>query len=194
MKRLNLPNQLTISRILIVPVIVVLLMFPGRWTCFAAGALFAVAGFTDLVDGYVARRTNQISSLGKFLDPLADKLLVSSVLIMLVQLAWVPGWIAVIIICRDIMVTGLRAVASDEGVVIAADKYGKLKTVLQLVALEPLILHYSWLGLPVHSIGMVLLYLSLILTIFSGCNYFLNFFRILRHDHAGSDTQGGVEP
>ena len=193
MKRLNLPNQLTISRILLVPVIVILLMVPGRWTCFAAGALFALAGFTDLVDGWIARKTNQISSLGKFLDPLADKLLVSSVLIMLVQLAWVPGWIAVIIICRDIMVTGLRAVASDEGIVIAADKYGKLKTVLQLVALEPLILHYTWFGIPLHSIGMILLYLSLVLTIFSGCNYFLNFFKELRCGHAESGTQGGVE-
>lgn len=193
MKTLNLPNQLTISRILLVPVIMALLMFPGRWVCFAAGVLFAVAGFTDLIDGYLARKTNQISSLGKFLDPLADKMLVSSVLIMLVQLAWVPGWVAVVIICRDIMVTGLRAIAADDGIVIAADKYGKLKTVLQLVALEPLILHYPWFGIPMHTIGMVLLYLSLILTVFSGYNYFLNFFKEVRASHNGSDTQGNKE-
>ena len=177
MKHLNLPNQLTISRILIVPILVVLLMFPRPWTCLLAGFLFAVAGFTDLIDGYLARRDQQITSLGKFLDPLADKVLVSSVLVMLVQLGWVPGWIAIIIICRDVMVTGLRAIAADEGIVIAADKYGKLKTVLQLVALEPLILHYTWLGIPMHGIGMFLLYLALLLTVFSGCNYFLNFFR-----------------
>lgn len=177
MMKLNLPNQLTLSRILTVPVIVVLLMYEGKWTCFAAGLVFAVAGFTDLIDGYLARKDNQITSLGKFLDPLADKMLVSSVLIMLVQLGWVPGWVAIIIICRDVMVMGLRAVAADDGIVIAADKYGKFKTVLQLVALEPLILHYDLLGLPVHAIGLTLLYISLVLTVFSGCNYFVGFYR-----------------
>lgn len=177
MKGLNLPNQLTISRIALVPVIVVLLMFPGKWTCFVAGLLFAVAGFTDLVDGYLARKGNQITSLGKFLDPLADKVLVSSILVMLVQLGWVPGWVAILIICRDVMVTGLRAIASDEGVVIPADQYGKVKTVLQLVALEPLILHYSWFGIPLHTIGLILLYISLVMTVFSGCNYFLRFYK-----------------
>lgn len=191
MKTLNLPNQLTLSRILLVPAIVALLMFEGKWTCFVAGALFAIAGFTDLVDGYLARRENQITSLGKFLDPLADKVLVCSVLVMLVELGWVPGWVAVVIICRDIMVTGLRAVASDEGIVIAADKYGKMKTVLQLVALEPLILHYTWLGIPMHSVGIVLLYMALVLTVFSGCNYFLAFFRDWRGSNAGVQQQGG---
>lgn len=177
MTHLNLPNQLTLSRIFVVPLVVVLLMFPGKWTCFAAGAFFAIAGFTDLFDGYLARKANQITILGKFLDPLADKILVSSVLIMLVQLGWVPGWVAIIIICRDVMVTGLRAVAADEGFVIAADKYGKIKTVLQLVALEPLILHHPWFGLPLHDIGLVLLYISLALTVFSGYNYFVGFYR-----------------
>lgn len=173
----TLPNQLTISRILLVPVLVLLLTFPGKWTCLLAGVLFALAGFTDLIDGYLARKDNQITSLGKFLDPLADKILVSSILVMLVQNNWVPGWIAVVIICRDIMVTGLRAVAADEGVVLAADKYGKLKTVLQLVALEPLILNYNWWGIPLDLIGMILLYIALVLTVFSGCNYFFNFYR-----------------
>jgi len=177
MKVLNLPNQLTISRIVLVPVMVVLLMFPGKWTCLVTGVLFAVAGFTDLIDGYLARKENQITSLGKFLDPLADKILVSSVLVMLVQNGWIPGWIAIVIICRDIMVTGLRAIAADEGVVLAADKYGKIKTVLQLVAMEPLILHYPLLGIPMHPIGMFLLYIALALTVFSGCNYFHNFYR-----------------
>lgn len=185
MNLLNLPNQLTISRIIIVPILVVLLMFPGKWVCLIAGALFALAGFTDLVDGYLARKENQITSLGKFLDPLADKILVSSVLIMLAELGWVPGWVAIVIICRDIMVTGLRAVAADEGVVIAADRFGKLKTVLQLVALEPLILHHPWFGIPLHEIGTFLLYMALALTVFSGCNYFLVFFRNWRSNSAG---------
>lgn len=177
MKMLNLPNQLTISRILLVPVLVAVLALDGERSSLLAGILFAVAGFTDLIDGYLARKDNLVTSLGKFLDPLADKVLVSSVLVMLVQLGRISAWIAIIIICRDLMVTGLRAVAADDGVVIAADKYGKLKTVLQLVALEPLILHYSWLGIPMHMIGMILLYIALALTVFSGCNYFLVFFR-----------------
>ena len=177
MKLLNLPNKLTLSRIFIVPVVLVFLAVDTQWGCLLAGIFFAIAGFTDLIDGYLARKDNQVTSLGKFLDPLADKLLVSSILIMLVWLNRVAVWIAIIIICRELMVTGLRAVAADEGVVIAADKYGKMKTVVQLVALEPLILHYSWLGIPMRSIGICLLYISLVLTVFSGCNYFMHFFR-----------------
>lgn len=178
----NLPNQLTLSRILLAPVIIALLYFPSFWTCLFAGFLFIVAAFTDLFDGYLARKGNQITSLGKFLDPLADKVLISSVLIMLVQNGWVQAWIAIVIICRDIMVTGLRAVAADEGIVISADKYGKAKTVLQILALTPLIWHYGWrvgkFTLPVHDIGIFTLYLALILTVISGVNYFLSFYRI----------------
>ncbi len=191
MKILNLPNQITISRIAIVPVIIGLLMHQGPWACFFAGLLFAVAGFTDLIDGYLARRENQITSLGKFLDPLADKLLISSILIMLVQNGWVPGWVAIVIICRDVMVTGLRAIAAEEGVVIAADRYGKLKTVLQIVAIEPLILHYPLLGVPLHGIGMFLLYIALLLTVFSGCNYFLNFYRDWKRKEGEKKDRGG---
>lgn len=178
----NLPNQLTLSRILLAPLIIALLYFPSFWTCFFAGLLFIVAAFTDLFDGYLARKGNQITSLGKFLDPLADKVLISSVLIMLVQNGWVQAWIAIVIICRDIMVTGLRAIAADEGIVISADKYGKAKTVLQIVALTPLIWHYGWrigsFTLPVHEIGIFTLYLALILTVVSGVNYFLSFQRV----------------
>lgn len=192
MKILNLPNQLTISRIALVPVMVVLMMFPENpWTCFFAGLFFAVAGFTDLVDGYLARKDNQITRLGKFLDPLADKILVSSVLVMLVQNGRVPGWIAVVIICRDVMVTGLRAIAADEGVVLAADTYGKLKTVMQLVAIGPLILHYPLLGIPVRPIGMFLLYIALVLTVFSGGNYFFNFYRDWKIKTATQGRQEG---
>jgi CDP-diacylglycerol--glycerol-3-phosphate 3-phosphatidyltransferase len=175
--QLNLPTWLTISRMAIVPVIVVLLMFPGRWTCFVAALLFAAAGLTDLLDGRLARKTNQITSLGKFLDPLADKILVNSALIMLVQNAWVPGWAAVLIIGRDTLVTGLRAVAAKEGVVIAADRHGKFKTVLLIVAVDILLLHYDLPGIPVHDLGMLVLYFSLALTLFSGYNYFRTFYR-----------------
>jgi CDP-diacylglycerol--glycerol-3-phosphate 3-phosphatidyltransferase len=181
----NLPNRLTLSRIVIVPVIVGLLMCPGRWTCLVASLLFVAAGLTDLMDGRLARQNNQITNLGKFLDPLADKILVNSVLIMLVGNGWVPGWAAVIIICRDVMVMGLRAIAADEGMVIAADVYGKLKTVLQIVALVPLIVHYDTFGIPVHSLGMIVLYISLALTVFSGYNYFATFYRTWRGRPAG---------
>lgn len=173
----NLPNQLTLGRILLVPVVLVLLALETKWSCFFAFVVFAVASFTDLVDGYLARRGGQVTNLGKLLDPLADKVLVTSVLIMLVELDWVSAWIAIIIICRDMMVTGLRAMAADSGIVIAADKYGKLKTILQLMALGPLILHYPWLGLPLETIGQILLYIALVLTVFSGVNYFVLFFK-----------------
>ena len=180
MKLLNLPNSITLSRIAFVPVILALVAMETRWSCFFAALFFTVAALSDLVDGYLARKNNLITSLGKFLDPLADKVLVSSVLIMFVALAWVPAWIVIVIICRDLMVTGLRAVASDEGVVIAADKYGKWKTTLQMISLVPLLLHHDWFGLPLGTIGLVLLYISLFLTVFSGINYFMQFFKVLR--------------
>ena len=121
MQLFNHPNKLTLSRIAVVPLILVGMAYESKWSCLAAGVLFALAGVTDLLDGWLARRENLVTSIGKLLDPLADKILVCSVLIMLVQMAWIPGWVAIVIICRDIMVTGLRAVAADEGVVIAAD-------------------------------------------------------------------------
>ena len=190
MKLLNLPNSITLSRIAIVPVILLLAAMETQWSCFFATLLFIVAALSDLVDGYLARKNNLITSLGKFLDPLADKVLVSSVLIMFVELAWVPAWIVIVIICRDLMVTGLRAVASDEGVVIAADKYGKWKTTLQMIALVPLLLHHDWFGLPLIFLGTLLLYVSLFLTVFSGVNYFLQFFRVLRGNRAQPSGPG----
>jgi CDP-diacylglycerol--glycerol-3-phosphate 3-phosphatidyltransferase len=175
---LNLPNLLTYSRVLAVPVIVVMLYYPGRLVCLLAMLLFIAAALTDMVDGILARRMNIISNFGKFLDPLADKLLISSVLVMLVQLGWVSAWIAIVIIARELTVTGLRAMASDKGLVMAADRYGKMKTIFQIVALCPLILHYPWFGLDPVLPGMVLLYVSLGLTIFSGANYLYNFYKM----------------
>ena len=180
MTNLNLPNMLTISRILLVPVILAGMVMATRWSCFFATLAFGVAAFTDFIDGYLARSGNQITRLGKFLDPLADKVLVCSVLVMSVQLGQAAGWVAIVIICRDILVTGLRAIAADEGVVIAADTLGKLKTILQMLALAPLILRHTWFGVPMHELGIFLLYIALGLTIFSGCNYFWSFSRIWR--------------
>lgn len=171
----TLANKLTLLRILAMPLIVGLLHAPGRGACAAAMVLFILASLTDLADGIVARRSNQVTNLGKFLDPLADKLLICSILVMLVNLDWVPAWVAILIIAREITVTGLRAVAADEGVVIAADRYGKLKTILQIVALCPLILHYEWLGLDPRPFGQAVLYAALALTLFSGGKYLRDF-------------------
>ncbi len=162
------------------PLILWLIAIGSKLSCFLAAVLFSIAALTDLFDGYIARKAGQVTSFGKFLDPLADKVLVCSVLIMLVETGQVAAWIAIVIICRDIMVTGLRAIASDEGVVIAADTFGKIKTVLQLVALIPLTIRFPILGISMQGIGMFVLYIALVLTIYSGWNYFNNFFKAMR--------------
>jgi CDP-diacylglycerol--glycerol-3-phosphate 3-phosphatidyltransferase len=175
----NLANNLTFLRIACIPLLVLLLYFPGRVTCLMAMFIFIFASLTDLADGIIARRYNLVTNLGKFLDPLADKLLVASALIMLVKLGWVEAWIAITILSRETLVTGLRAIASDQGLVIAADKYGKLKTILQLVAICPLLLHYRWWNFDPVPLGQVLIYVALILTLFSGANYLRNFYKKL---------------
>jgi len=181
--KLNIADKITLSRVAIVPVLIVLLYMPGRITCLVAMLLFIAACVTDMIDGIVARKYNLVSSFGKFLDPLADKILISSVLVMLVHLrdgaggSWAPAWVVVVIIGRELLVTGLRAMAVEQGAVIAADRYGKLKTVLQIVALCPIILHYPWFGLDMAALGQVLLYLALVMTVFSGGNYLYNFFK-----------------
>lgn len=178
---LNLANMLTLARIFAVPVIVVLLYmeqeFQTRMLAYLSALVFALASLTDMADGYIARRQNLITNLGKFLDPLADKLLIGSVLIMLVQLGWVEAWIVVIIICRELAVTGMRGVAADKGVVIAADHFGKLKTIAQSLALVPLLTHYPVFGFDPVPVGMFILYVALALTIFSGGNYLYNFYK-----------------
>ncbi|MGE4298615.1 MAG: CDP-diacylglycerol--glycerol-3-phosphate 3-phosphatidyltransferase [Desulfovibrionaceae bacterium] len=173
----NLANKITLIRILSVPVIVFLLHFPNRISCLFAALLFLIAAVTDLVDGEIARRRNMVTSFGKFLDPLADKVLIGSVLIMLVQRGWAPGWVAVVIIARELMVTGLRAAAMEKGQVIAADRFGKLKTVLQSMAVAPLTLHEPWFGIDPVPAGEIMLYIALGMTVLSGANYLYGFYR-----------------
>jgi CDP-diacylglycerol--glycerol-3-phosphate 3-phosphatidyltransferase len=173
----NLANKLTLMRILAVPVIVLLLYFPSVPTSWAALVVFVFAAVTDLVDGMVARSQQQVTNFGKFLDPLADKLLICSVLIMLVENDWAPAWVVILIMGRELAVTGLRAIAVDQGVVIAADKYGKIKTVLQIFALCPLILNYPLLGWDPRPLGMILLYAALVMTVVSGGKYMYNFYK-----------------
>jgi CDP-diacylglycerol--glycerol-3-phosphate 3-phosphatidyltransferase len=174
----NLPNCLTLARIFAMPVVVALLYCEGRISCFLATLFFVLASVTDLLDGHIARKENLVTSFGKFLDPLADKVLVCSVCIMLTQLDRVPAWITILIVCRELIVTGLRAVAADEGVVIAADTYGKLKTFFQSLALVPLILHYPLPGgFDIRPVGEFLLYIALALTLFSGGKYIFSYCR-----------------
>lgn len=175
---INIPNALTVVRILAVPFIIALLYFPARTTCLVATVLFLVAILTDLADGFWARRYNQVTNFGKFLDPLADKILIASVLIMLVELNWIPAWIAIVVIVRELLVTGLRAIAADKGQVIAADKYGKMKTIMQSVALVPLIYHYPVFGVDAAKLGFVLLLVAVVLTLYSGWNYLYSFYRV----------------
>ncbi len=174
---LNLANKITLLRILMAPLVVILLYFEGPVTCILAALAFIFASITDWADGYIARRSNTVTSMGKFLDPLADKVLICSILIMFVKLAWAPAWVVIVIVCRELVVTGLRAIAIDEGIVLAADYLGKVKTVLQILAVVPLTLHYPLWGYDLHMVGLVLLYAAMLLAVGSGFNYCYNFYR-----------------
>lgn len=174
---LNLANQLSLLRILLTPIVVGLLYFPGPILCIIAVLIFIFASLTDWLDGYIARHYNSVTSMGKFLDPLADKLLICSVLIMFVKLDWAPAWVVIVIICRELIVTGLRAIAIDEGIVLAADRFGKAKTVLQMCAIVPLTLHYPIWGIKIWPIGEYILYVAMLVAIYSGINYCAKFIR-----------------
>lgn len=180
--RLTPPNLLTLFRILTVPVVVLLLYTPdGGDISFsksvAAMVLFTVSAFTDLFDGYLARRYAMVTSLGKLLDPLADKLLVCAAVVMLIPSGRVPAWMVAIIVGREIGVTGLRGFASTEGVIIAASPLGKAKTVILSIGVGALIFNYPVLGIDVHLLGMVFLVAGLILTALSGMDYFFRFLK-----------------
>jgi len=168
---MNLPNQLTMLRILLIPVFVVVLM-TGHW--YASGIIFIVASATDALDGHIARKNNLITNFGKIMDPLADKLLVTSALICLVELGTIPGWMVIVILAREFMITGLRAVAAGQGIIIAAGKSGKMKTILQMTALS-LILLKDWpfsmfTDLPIST---AVLWAAVIMTIYSGVEYII---------------------
>ncbi|GAB4365877.1 MAG: CDP-diacylglycerol--glycerol-3-phosphate 3-phosphatidyltransferase [Deltaproteobacteria bacterium] len=180
--RLNPANLLTLLRILVVPVVVLLLYVPdGRDVGFvpsvAATVLFTLAMFTDLFDGYIARRYGMVTSLGKLLDPLADKLLVCAAMVMLIPPGRVPAWIVAIIVGREIGVTALRGAATSEGLVIAASSLGKAKTVILSIGVGALILNYPVFGIDIHLLGMVFLLAGLVLTAWSGLDYFFRFLK-----------------
>lgn len=174
---LNLPNILSIVRILTAPILIVLLLDPDKVLSLAAALVFALVCLTDWVDGYLARKWGLITAFGKFLDPLADKVLVTTALIMLIPLGRVPAWMVALIIGREMAVTGLRVVASTMGISIPASILGKYKTLLQIIAIVPLIVHHSYFGIDFHAVGFVILIIAFVMTVVSGVDYFLKFFR-----------------
>ncbi|MGH7183363.1 MAG: CDP-diacylglycerol--glycerol-3-phosphate 3-phosphatidyltransferase [Nitrospiraceae bacterium] len=176
---LNLPNFITFTRILLIPVFVVLFVTPTEDRSLSAAIVFVVAAVTDLLDGYLARRNGQVTTLGKLLDPIADKLLVLSALILLVNLDRVSALIAILIIAREVAVTGIRAIAAGEGMVIAAETTGKYKMALQVVAIVLLILEDTFMSNfgNLHLAGIVTLYLSLLFGYVSGGQYIWSFWK-----------------
>ncbi len=174
---MNLANILTLSRIIVVPIIAVLLLDDNVLNSLIAAVLFLVASITDYVDGYLARRMHMESDLGKLLDPLADKLLISTVLIMLIPLDRVPAWMVAVMIGREMAVTGLRGIASEKQVVIAASWLGKYKTAFQCVAGFPLLVHYPIFGLQFQQGGEFFLWIAFFFSLWSGWEYMYGYAR-----------------
>lgn len=168
---MNLPNGLTLVRIFLVPVLVAVLL--TKYNPLVAAAIFLAASLTDLLDGYFARKRGQVTTLGILLDPVADKLLISSAFISLVQLQIVPAWMVVIIIGREFAVSGLRSIASVQGFTIDASQFGKMKMATQVAAITLLILgdHYSFF----RAVGVVALYFVVLFAVISAVDYFRTF-------------------
>jgi CDP-diacylglycerol---glycerol-3-phosphate 3-phosphatidyltransferase len=176
---LNLPNTLTLLRILLVPVVVVALLDETPNGDAIAAGVFALAALTDGLDGWIARSRGSITTFGKLMDPLADKLLVTAALVSLVSLGRLEAWIAMVIIAREFAVTGLRSVAAEQGVVIQASWMGKLKTVLQIAAIIALI------AVVPTPLGVdILVYVALAVTVISGLDYFFGFRRMVSGEAA----------
>ncbi|MGI6678885.1 MAG: CDP-diacylglycerol--glycerol-3-phosphate 3-phosphatidyltransferase [Dehalobacterium sp.] len=178
---MNLANKLTLARIFLIPLFMVILLTRiPKYGDVLAAIIFIIAASTDGLDGYIARSRKQITNLGKLMDPLADKLLVSAALICLVELGMIKAWVAIVIIGREFAVTGLRAIAAGEGVIVAASKLGKYKTVSQIVAISVILFHdLYWPIFPI-SIGSILLYIAVGFTIASGVDYFLKAKKLLK--------------
>jgi CDP-diacylglycerol--glycerol-3-phosphate 3-phosphatidyltransferase len=172
----NLPNSLSLIRLACLPVIVLCLSYEGRLGSFLAALFFGMAFVTDFLDGYFARRYGAVTVIGKMLDPLADKILVILTLIMLIPLGRIPAWIVMLIVVRELAITGLRSIAAAEGVIIPASALGKYKTVFQCSATIALCLHYEYLAVDLHVVGMVLLWIALGFTLWSGWAYFRDFY------------------
>jgi CDP-diacylglycerol--glycerol-3-phosphate 3-phosphatidyltransferase len=193
----NLPNMLTLGRILLIPVFVWFMYDADPFYSLLAGAVFAVASITDVVDGYLARKWNLITVVGKFMDPLADKLIVMAALVMMVRLGRIAAWVVIVLLARELIVSGLRTIAASEGMVIAAGQEGKWKTSLQLVGVISLCVHYvhpldlGFRVVPVdyNQVGKVLVYLSGAFSVWSAVVYFRAFLSMLARRGGGADAQ-----
>ncbi|WP_019414857.1 CDP-diacylglycerol--glycerol-3-phosphate 3-phosphatidyltransferase [Paenisporosarcina sp. TG20] len=188
---MNIPNQITVSRVIMIPIFVIFMLVDFGWGDVAilgttlpvehiiGAIIFIIAAVTDFIDGYYARKHNLVTNMGKFLDPLADKLLVSAALIILVELGFAPAWVVIIIISREFAVTGLRLILAEEGEVVSAKQLGKIKMWTQIVAISALLLHniiFEMFSIPFASI---MLYVSLFFTVWSGWDYFYSNRRVL---------------
>ena len=186
-------NDLTVMRILLVPVIFVVMVFwqNNHWVLFGIWFVFLFACLTDYWDGVLARYQNKSTKLGMLLDPIADKILIMSLLIVLVGLNRAPDYLVAILITREFAVTGLRAVAASEGRVIAASSGGKYKTLSQMFAVGFLIIHYPTFGIPTHETGIVLLWLATGISFWSGFHYFRPYYSTLPDPGSESSNSSG---
>lgn len=181
----NLPNIMTLSRIAVIPAIVVLLMVQGpnqsfetnRLLSWIAAWFFILAAISDVIDGYLARKKGQVSLMGKFFDPMADKLVHMAVMVMMIPMGRFPAWLCMVLLFREILITGLRAIAAGEGLIISAGAWGKKKTVWFNVGLSGMIIYYPFWGIKPYVIGFVALGIGAVYSILSGIQYLLLFFR-----------------
>ncbi len=180
-KIFNVPNLLSLSRILSVPVFIVLMLEPSPARALAAGVVFSLASATDWLDGYLARKWGQVTKMGKLLDPIADKILIMSALVILVEIRSdvVHSWIAIVIIGREFAVTGLRAIASSEGIIIPAENVGKYKVGAQITAVLSLLLDYYLTQEWLRDLGAVALWVAMVLAVYSAVNYFRTYWKQL---------------
>ena len=192
------PNIITLVRIAAIPVFLVFTYYESRLNSFVAALVYSATAATDFLDGWVARRKNLVTVIGKFLDPLADKLIAMSALVMLVHLGRVAAWVVIVVLGREFIVTGLRTIAMSEGIVIAAGKEGKYKTAVQLVGIVFLLLHYAYpidffVGTGVvdaNRVGTVLLYISVFFSVWSAWKYFAGFVDVVyRKDEAAARAE-----
>lgn len=180
---MNLPNKLTLLRVVLIPVFVVLLLLEGGQNDtlrIAALIVFCIASFTDFLDGQIARRNNLVTNFGKFMDPLADKLLVCSALICMIELGQLPSWYVITVIAREFIISGFRLVAADNGIVIAASWWGKFKTTFQMLTVILLILNIPAL----HSVTMIVAGIAFVLTLVSLLDYIMKNHKVI--------TEGGM--
>jgi len=172
----NIPNALTVLRIGVIPALFLLLLSPGPVGSLVIAILFVFAALTDILDGYLARKYHIETVVGKFLDPIADKLIINAAMILMIPIGRIPAWVVVIIIMRDFIVDGIRSIASSDGLIIQASTLAKQKTLCQNFAVSALMIHYPLFGADAHAVGTVILYVALVLSLLSGFDYLMKYY------------------